>query len=174
MIMRTDNGESENAKQMTDPLKECRDIPGTVHATALVVGETGILVVGPSGSGKSRVAMDLMQAARSNAMFTGLISDDQVGLRVAGTRVIAVAPPTIAGMIEVRGSGILKLVNLPRAVMHVAIATVRLQADLRLPEADARYSPIPGVDLPLINMVPGQINNPMELVNALRQNRLVL
>lgn len=158
---------------MTDPLKESGDIPETVHATALVVGETGVLVTGPSGSGKSRVAMDLIQAAHADALFAALVSDDRVGLRITGTRILAIAPPQIAGMIEVRGSGILKVANLPRAVMHIAIAVGQPQGDQRFPPAEDRYSPAPGVDLPLIYLVPGHLHDPIELINALRQDRLL-
>lgn len=159
---------------MTDPVPSAADAPGTIHATALVVGETGLLVTGPSGSGKSRMALELIQTASVRGRFAALVSDDRVGLRVAGRRVLAIAPPQIAGMIELRGSGILKMDHLPRAVMHVAIAVGRPQDHPRIPPAGARFTPEPGVDLPLLHMVPGHLQDPMELVEALRQDRLLI
>lgn len=158
---------------MTDAVTSAADTVGTVHATALVVGETGLLVTGPSGSGKSKLAMDLIQAAAVRGRFAALVSDDRVGLQVAGKRVLAIAPPPIAGMIELRGSGIMTMTHLPRAVMHVAIAVGRAQDQPRLPPAGARYTPEPGVDLPLFHMVPGHLHDPMDLILAFRQDRLV-
>lgn len=158
---------------MTDPAASSSDKFGTVHATALVVGETGLLLTGPSGSGKSKMAMNMIQAAAARGRFAALVSDDRVRLQVAGTRLLAIAPSQIAGMIELRGSGILKVAHLPRAVMHVAIAVGRPQDHPRLPPADARYTPRPGIDLPLIHMVPEHLNEPMDLILALRQDRLL-
>lgn len=159
--------------QMTDPVPSAADTHGTIHATALVVGETGLLVTGPSGSGKSRMALELIQTAAAGGRFAALVSDDRVGLQVVGKRVLAIAPPQIAGMIELRGSGILKMAYLPRAVMHVAIAVNRPGDHPRLPPAGARLTPQPGVDLPLLHMVPGHLQDPMELVEAFRQDRLL-
>ncbi len=145
----------------------------TVHATALVAGETGILITGPSGSGKSRIAMELIQAARADARFAALIGDDRVGLRRVGDRVLATAPRAISGMIELRGSGILKMPHLPCAVMHVAVAANHTAGDMRLPPADDRYCPVPDIKLPLIYLVPGYLSNPLELIDALREDRLL-
>lgn len=158
---------------MTSPSKSASETTGTVHATALVVGETGLLVTGPSGSGKSRLALAMIQAARVRGAYATLVSDDRVSLQVLGSKVIAIAPLRIAGMIELRGSGILKTDHLPRAIMHVAISVGRPQAHPRLPPAGARYSSQPGIDLPLVHLVPGHLNDPMELIDALLQDRLL-
>ncbi|MFM2281521.1 MAG: hypothetical protein RLZZ444_3752, partial [Pseudomonadota bacterium] len=78
--------------------------PELVHATAIVVGSTGLLLVGPSGSGKSTKALQLMSTARRVAHFAALVSDDQVFLEIRNDKVIASAPPTILGKIEIRGT----------------------------------------------------------------------
>ncbi|MCR9136963.1 MAG: HPr kinase/phosphatase C-terminal domain-containing protein [Alphaproteobacteria bacterium] len=158
---------------MTNPSRSANETTGTVHATALVVGETGLLVTGPSGSGKSRLALAMIQAARARGAYATLVSDDRVRLQVLGSKVIAIAPLRIAGMIELRGSGILKVDHLPRAIMHMAISVDLPQEHSRLPAADARYSPQPGIDLPLVHLVPGHLHDPTELIDALLQDRLL-
>ncbi len=71
-----------------------------VHATAVAVGEAGVLLRGPSGSGKSDLALRLIdQGAR-------LIADDQSLLQRRGPEVVVSAPGAIAGQMEVRGIGI--------------------------------------------------------------------
>ena len=147
---------------------------GNVHATALVVGETGVLITGPSGSGKSRLAMDFLQAAAAAGRFTALVSDDQVMLAVAGGRVIASAPQSTSGLIELRGTGILRVPVLGRAVMQLAVAATPEDKAQRLPAADARFQPRPGIELPLIHAVPGLLRDPLELIGAFAGDRLLL
>jgi hypothetical protein len=144
-----------------------------IHATALVVGETGVLVTGPSGSGKSRIAMELMQAGRTGGKFAALVCDDQVLLTVVGKKILASAPQSICGMIELRGSGILKVSSMQRAVMHIAIAAGRPDGDMRLPSPDAQFSPVEGIALPLLHLVPGHLLDPLDLISGFAQNRLL-
>ena len=146
---------------------------GNVHATALVVGETGVLAVGPSGSGKSRIAMELLQAARDGGVFAALVSDDQVLLKRIGQAVVACAPKSISGMIELRGSGIVEIPNLPRAVMHLAVAAGCAYGAERLPPPDGLYQPSAGVSLPLMHLVPGHLRNPLALIGAFAESRLL-
>ena len=146
---------------------------GNVHATALVVGETGVLVNGPSGSGKSRLAMDLLQAARAAGRFAVLVADDQVLLHSFGDRVIASAPQSISGLIELRGTGIFRVPALDRAVMHLAIAAEAENKAQRLPAAGARYEPYPGLVLPMIQAVPGRLRNPLEVIDAFAEDRIL-
>ena len=146
---------------------------GNVHATALVVGETGILITGPSGSGKSRLAMELLQSARVAGRFAALVADDQVLLRAVGGRVLAVTPKTISGLIELRGIGILRVPGLQRAVMHLAIAVTPQDDATRLPPADDRYEPGAGLSLPMVHAVAGHLRNPLELVEALTEGKML-
>lgn len=80
-----------------------------IHATAIAIDEQGILLRGPSGSGKSDLALRLIeQGAR-------LVSDDRVELIKKGNEMIAFAPATIKDLFEVRHLGILKLQSLESA-----------------------------------------------------------
>ncbi len=82
----------------------------TVHATSVAVGPAAVLLRGPSGSGKSDLALRLISTA---ALAAGgdrtcqLIADDQTVLRLNSGRLMASAPSTLAGKLEVRGVGII-------------------------------------------------------------------
>jgi HPr kinase/phosphorylase len=74
----------------------------TIHASAVGIKGQGLLILGPSGSGKSALALTLMAAG------AGLVADDRVILRVEGDHLMAECPPALAGRIEARGIGILR------------------------------------------------------------------
>lgn len=124
-----------------------------VHATAIVVGTTGLMFVGPSGSGKSSLALSCLSQARRIGLFAALVADDQVFIRVAGDHVIAHRPSTIAGLMEIYGTGIGALQSLPYAVMHYAIEVVDPLVGERLPDDDARFFVSEGASLPLLRLV---------------------
>lgn len=112
-----------------------------VHATCVAIGEAGALLLGPSGSGKSDLALRLIDGGAR------LVADDQVALDVDGGRLVASAPPHLPALLEVRGAG---LVPMERA------AAVRLAAAFRLgPCGEGERLPEPqvwghgGVTLPL-------------------------
>ena len=81
----------------------------TTHACALIVGETGLLIRGPSRSGKSSLTLALLAAAEAEGRFARLVADDRVGLSVEGGQLFGAPHPVIAGQIEQRGEGILTL-----------------------------------------------------------------
>jgi len=78
----------------------------TTHANALVIGESGVLLRGPSGSGKSALTLMLIERARARGLFSRIIGDDRVALENYNGRLIALPHPAIAGMIEIRGLGV--------------------------------------------------------------------
>jgi len=115
----------------------------TVHASSVAIGDRAILITGASGSGKSDLSLRPIDRG-----FT-LISDDQTLVRRDGDRLIASAPPSIKGKLEIRGIGILEM----EAGSDVPVALlVELTSDIqRLPD-DSRERPILGVNLPLVTI----------------------
>ncbi|MBL4893059.1 MAG: HPr kinase/phosphatase C-terminal domain-containing protein [Rhizobiaceae bacterium] len=77
----------------------------TIHATSIKLGDTGCLIRGPSGSGKSLLALELLDRAGENA---ALIADDQTTLTVKDNKLIATCPPALKGKIELYGRGIIE------------------------------------------------------------------
>src|ERR1700691_4997428 len=96
--------------------------PATVHASAVLVGARAVLIRGPSGSGKSRLALELIESARSGSLlFARLVGDDRVYLQAAGGRLLVRPADALAGLIEVRGVGILRLPHEPSAVVGLVV-----------------------------------------------------
>ena len=115
----------------------------TTHASTVAVDGRAVLISGPSGSGKSDLALRLLDRG-----FT-LVSDDQTIVRRDGDRLVASAPPTIKGKLEIRGVGIVEM----ETVTDVPVALyVELTSEIvRLPD-DRRERPVLGVNLPLISV----------------------
>lgn len=115
----------------------------TLHASTVAIDGRAVLITGPSGSGKSDLTLRMIDRG-----FT-LVSDDQTMVRRDGAVLIATAPATIAGKLEIRGVGIVKM----DSVSNVPVALlVELMSDIqRLPD-DSRERPILGVPLPLVSI----------------------
>ena len=115
----------------------------SVHATTVALDGRAVLISGPSGSGKSDLALRLLDRGFK------LVSDDQTLVRRDGGRLIASAPANIAGKIEVRGIGIVDVA--PAGEVPVALM-VELASDIQRMPDDARERPILGVPLPLVSI----------------------
>ena len=115
----------------------------TLHASTIAIDGRAVMISGRSGSGKSDLALRLIDRG-----FT-LVSDDQTIVRRNGNRLVATAPATIAGKLEIRGIGI---VELPAASNVPVALIVELGDELtRLPE-DGREREILGVPVPVISI----------------------
>ncbi|MEO7276806.1 MAG: HPr kinase/phosphatase C-terminal domain-containing protein [Sphingomicrobium sp.] len=114
-----------------------------VHASTVASEGRAVVITGPSGSGKSDLALRLLDRG-----FT-LVSDDQTMVRREGDRLFASAPPTIAGKLEIRGIGIVEV----ERVADVPVAlVVELTCDIqRLPD-DSRERAILGIAVPLVSI----------------------
>ncbi|MCR9150012.1 MAG: HPr kinase/phosphatase C-terminal domain-containing protein [Rhodobacteraceae bacterium] len=87
----------------------------TLHASAVAWQGRAALILGPSGSGKSALALNLM------ALGAVLVADDRVRVSVEGSRLIAASPEAIRGRIEARGIGILNAEAIDRAELALVV-----------------------------------------------------
>ncbi|MDA0305197.1 MAG: HPr kinase/phosphatase C-terminal domain-containing protein [Proteobacteria bacterium] len=130
-----------------------------VHATCIDLGGKGVLLRGPSGSGKSDLALRLIDGGAR------LVADDRTDLTLRDNAVIATAPEKLTGKMEVRGLGIVSVDFLP----ETALALV---ADLIAP-ADVERMPEPakvdllGLSVALIRLAPFQASAPAKVRAAL-------
>jgi serine kinase of HPr protein (carbohydrate metabolism regulator) len=138
-----------------------------VHATAVVLGTRGFLFVGPSGAGKTTLALSCLTAAKNAGLFAALLSDDQVLISVRNGRVIARRPASIAGLAEVRGSGIVAVETIPAAVIDFAIQPVKPPFQPRLPPESERFSLPSGDFLPLHRLPLAEGLNSFEILRRI-------
>jgi hypothetical protein len=136
----------------------------TVHATAVLLGARAVLIRGPSGSGKSRLALDLLAlAAAGRVPFARLVADDRVELEAHGDRLVAFVPAALAGLAERRGEGIVPLAFEPCAVVGLVVDLAAEDA-ARMPEPASLWTELRGVRLPRLPVAPDV--DPVPLVLA--------
>jgi len=131
-----------------------------IHATAVAIDGRAVLLRGASGSGKSDLALRLIDAGAR------LVADDQSELFRHGDSVIVRAPATIAGLLEVRGIGIVRLDALTEAPVALLVDLVPAETLERLPVRQSET--ILGRALPLIALAPFEASAPAKLRLALR------
>jgi serine kinase of HPr protein (carbohydrate metabolism regulator) len=119
--------------------------PQNIHGTGLVLGQTGILLRGPSGAGKSVLALALLDRWEGRGLTALLVSDDRVDVAVDGVGLTMQAPPAIAGLIELRGRGIVRRSHLDGVRLHLVIDLV--DDFVRMLEDEAMTTDLLGVPL---------------------------
>lgn len=119
-----------------------------LHGTAIVIGDRGILICGASGSGKTTLALSTIAAAVAAGRFARLVADDQVFLDRRDGRLLCLAPPPIAGLVEVRGATPHRLRHERAAVIDVLVRLVETHDAPRF--SDDRFEEIAGCRLPLL------------------------
>jgi serine kinase of HPr protein (carbohydrate metabolism regulator) len=115
----------------------------TVHATSVAIDGRAVLITGPSGSGKSDLALRLIDRGFS------LVSDDRTVVRTNAGRLLASAPSTIAGKLEVRGIGI---VDMDRVDDVPVALVVELTGEFERMPDDGREYLLLGMPLPLVSI----------------------
>jgi serine kinase of HPr protein (carbohydrate metabolism regulator) len=136
----------------TSPAVPRESSPGapSIHASAVLVGDQAVLIRGPSGSGKSRLAFNLILAGRSGQIpAAALVGDDRIHLEARQGGLWARPAPRLEGLIEIRGLGI-------RHCDFVSEAPVGWVVDLdaadgvRLPAPESLITALSGIELPRI------------------------
>jgi len=119
----------------------------TIHASAVLVGARAVLIRGPAGAGKSRLALNLIQAASNGQLiFARLVADDRVHVEAAHDRLIARPSAALAGLLEVRGLGIQRLPYEPVAVVSWVVDLCASES-MRIPDDAAAHAVVAGVRL---------------------------
>lgn len=101
-----------------------------MHGALIARQGDGVLLMGPSGAGKSDLALRMLSPPWS----WRLVADDQVLLARAGDVVNGTSPAVLAGLLEVRGVGIVTLNHHPSAHLRMVIKLVPMANVPRLPE----------------------------------------
>ena len=137
---------------MTEPL--------LVHGTTVAIDGRAVLLRGPSGSGKSDLALRLIDAGAR------LVADDQSELRRIGDAIAVRAPAVLSGLIEVRGVGLVRCEPVSDAPLALIVDLVAAEAVERLPSPCSEK--MLGVELPRLALAPFEASAPAKLRVALR------
>jgi HPr kinase/phosphorylase len=133
-----------------------------LHATTIALNETAVLIRGASGSGKSSLALQILETAgtglRDHVLAASLVADDQTELVLRSGQLFASPPKALEGLIEVRGQGILKVAFL-RELPLVLVVDLKPAASIeRLPDERDLWTEILGVALPRVAIDPAHFS----------------
>ena len=120
-----------------------------VHASALVLDNRGVIIFGVAGSGKSSLTLELLHQAKRDGIAACLIADDRVDLRNFDGALVASPPASLAGLVEIRGSGIHRIGFEASATLHLAVELVTESQAQRLAPPDAKMI-AHGLALPIL------------------------
>lgn len=134
------------------------------HASAVRVGSRGVLIRGEPGAGKSSLALALLFGGPSDAT---LIADDRVILSADNSRLAASVPEPVAGLLEVRGVGIVRLPYVAEAWIDLVADLAPLAACPRLPDESEALVEIGGIRIPRIFVAIGTPDGALRIRAAL-------
>jgi serine kinase of HPr protein (carbohydrate metabolism regulator) len=136
----------------------------TVHASAALVGERGVLIRGASGSGKSSLLLGLLAGAPES---TWLVADDRVVLTATHGRLVASVPVKLAGAMEIRGQGIVRRSHVSPVRIHLVVDLKPADECDRMPEPEEEQTSIEGIDLPRLDLPIGIADGALRVRAAL-------
>jgi serine kinase of HPr protein (carbohydrate metabolism regulator) len=139
--------------------------PVNIHGTAIVIGTTGLLFLGPSGWGKSMLAFTCLTQAKRLHLFSALVADDQVFLSRKNSQIIADCPPALAGLIELRGTGIVHHSHISQAILHYAVLPGSAAGAARLPPENETVTIGSDFTLPAIRLL-ANVPEPLAILMA--------
>jgi HPr kinase/phosphorylase len=127
-----------------------------LHGTAITFGDEAVLIRGAPGSGKSSLALRLMDAEGFGVgdvlMRAMLVSDDQVEIHRTDATLIVAPPAPLAGLLEIRGLGIISVNHKPNSRLVLVVDLVSDAAVERLPDKSFETVEVEGVKLPAIKL----------------------
>jgi serine kinase of HPr protein (carbohydrate metabolism regulator) len=134
-----------------------RAAPTRIHASAVAIGEAGILIRGASGSGKSALALALIAEARKTQLFARLVADDRTEIVAKSGRLLARPVAPLEGVVERRGLGLTPEPHLGAAVIRL-IVDISAEEPARMPEPEDLVDRLGGIDLPRLTIMgrPGE------------------
>ena len=142
-------------------MDEETDQTETIHASSVAIGGIAVLLHGLSGSGKSDLALRLIDRGAA------LVSDDYTLLRREGGRLLASPPATIAGKMEVRGLGVIEMPHLNEAPVGLLVNLD--EPTPRMPDEMPAARNLAGIAVPSLTLPPLDASAPIKVELALRQ-----
>ncbi|SDF52291.1 HPr kinase/phosphorylase [Thalassobaculum litoreum] len=133
----------------------------TIWGNVVSIDGRGVLLRGPSGIGKSDLALRLIDAGAS------LVADDRVEIAREGDSLIALAPEALSGRMEVRGIGIVSVQAVQRVSLVLVIDLVPLEQVPRMPDP-GRWTHL-GISMPVISLYALEASAAAKVRLAVRQ-----
>lgn len=134
--------------------------PLLLHGSCVSIGGAAVLLRGPSGSGKSDLALRLIDGGAA------LVADDYVEIVRKGDLLWARAPAQIAGLIELRGAGVIAMTYVEGAVLRLIVDLVEPGEVERLPEPASEL--VLGLAVPRFALAPLEASAPAKIRAILR------
>jgi HPr kinase/phosphorylase len=131
-----------------------------IRGTCVAVDGRGVLLRGPSGGGKSDLALRLIDRGAR------LVSDDYTDIEHREGRLFASAPPEISGMLEVRGLGVLRVASEASVGLDVIIDLAATADTPRMPASEQLE--LHGVFVPIFRLAPFESSAPAKVRLAIR------
>ncbi len=124
--------------------------PVNRHCCVVEIGGAGVMIEGPSGAGKTSLALGLVDAAARRGIAAHFVADDQALVERRGDSLAASVPHAIAGLAEIRGHGIVPVAHKPSCALALVARLVADEAVGRMPVVEV--TTIEGIELPVVKV----------------------